>query len=116
MHNFFNFQAFVYFILLCIFSVEQLRRALKRNSFHKEVVNTTITSAAAFSINGNTKNQNEKNIRDSATKERIMQALIFCIHKDSGCSWSGPLNGLKAHLNVCQRDALDCLNQCGAKV
>merc|ERR1712223_416420 len=96
--------------------VEQLRRALKRNSFHKEVVNTTITSAAAFSINGNTKNQNEKNIRDSATKERIMQALIYCIHKEAGCSWSGPLNGLKGHLNVCQKDALDCLNQCGAKI
>ena len=67
-------------LLFCIFLVEQLRRALKRNSFHKEVVNTTITSA--FSQIGNTtKNQNEKNIRDSATKERIMQALIFCIHK-----------------------------------
>lgn len=30
--------------------------------------------------------------------------------------WSGPLNGLQGHLNVCQKDALDCLNQCGAKI
>ncbi len=36
--------------------------------------------------------------------------------QEAGCSWSGPLNGLKGHLNVCQKDALDCLNQCGAKI
>ena len=36
--------------------------------------------------------------------------------QEAGCPWSGPLNGLKGHLNVCQKDALDCLNQCGAKI
>lgn len=55
--------------------VEQLRRALKRNSFHKEVVNTTFSSS--FGVM-----RNEKNADNSSTnKERIMQALIYCIHK-----------------------------------
>ena len=45
-----------------------------------------------------------------------IENYLYDFFQDSGCSWSGPLNGLKAHLNVCQRDALDCLNQCGAKV
>ena len=40
----------------------------------------------------------------------------FFYLQDSGCLWSGPLNGLKGHLNVCQKDAIDCLNQCGAKI
>ena len=55
--------------------VEQLRQALKRNSFHKEVVNTTISSSLGLT-------RNEKYADNtSATKERIMQALIYCIHK-----------------------------------
>ena len=61
--------------------VEQLRQALKRNSFHKEVVNTTISSSLGLT-------RNEKYADNtSATKERIMQALIYCIHKVSGKWW-----------------------------
>ena len=42
--------------------------------------------------------------------------MFFFQFQEAGCLWSGPLNGLKGHLNVCQKDALDCLNQCGAKI
>merc|ERR1712241_1350573 len=73
--------------------VQQLRRALSVNKMRK----------------------NDKNNADNNT-QRIMKSTIYCIHKESGCLWSGPLNGLQGHLNVCQKDALDCLNQCGAKI
>ena len=53
---------------------------------------------------------------DPLTKERIMNARIYCIHKDSGCSWSGALAALKGHLNVCKLDAVPCLNHCGSRI
>ncbi|TRY79633.1 hypothetical protein TCAL_12385 [Tigriopus californicus] len=53
---------------------------------------------------------------DPITKEKIMQSMIYCIHKDEGCKWSGQLSKLKGHLNTCQKDAVACLNQCGAKI
>jgi len=53
---------------------------------------------------------------NKADKEKIMTSTVFCIHKDEGCSWSGPLNKLKAHLNTCQKDAVSCPNACSAKI
>ena len=46
--------------------------------------------------------------------QQYVTLIVFL--QDVGCLWSGPLNGLKAHLNVCPKDAVDCLNQCGAKI
>jgi len=96
--------------------VQQLRQSLRRHSMHKDLF--------FHQNNGYLHNESmTKSMKDvhnettaSTTTERIMQSLIYCIHKEAGCSWSGPLNGLKGHLNVCQKDALDCLNQCGAKI
>ena len=42
--------------------------------------------------------------------------MMYYIFQEQGCTWLGPLNKLKAHLNVCQKDAVECLNQCGAKI
>jgi len=53
---------------------------------------------------------------EAQKQETIMKSVINCIHKEEGCKWFGHLNKLKAHLNVCQKDAVECLNQCGAKI
>jgi len=54
--------------------------------------------------------------RCAETKQKILQSTIFCIHRDAGCAWAGPLGKLKGHLNTCQKDAAACRNQCGAKI
>ena len=46
----------------------------------------------------------------------LIKQVFLMFFQESGCLWSGPLNSLQGHLNVCQKDALDCLNQCGAKI
>ncbi len=46
----------------------------------------------------------------------IKRYNVPCLFQDEGCQWSGPLNKLKAHLNTCQKDAVSCLNACGAKI
>jgi TNF receptor-associated factor 4 len=53
---------------------------------------------------------------DPATKARILQSTVFCIHRAEGCCWAGALGRLKGHLNTCQKDAVNCANQCGAKI
>ena len=53
---------------------------------------------------------------DPVTKAKILQSTVFCIHREEGCRWSGALGRLKGHLNTCQKDAVNCANQCGAKV
>merc|ERR1711874_298986 len=53
---------------------------------------------------------------DPVTKAKILQSRVFCIHREEGCKWSGPLGRLKGHLNTCQKDAVSCVNQCGAKI
>ena len=53
---------------------------------------------------------------DPVTKAKILQSTVFCIHREEGCMWAGPLGRLKGHLNVCQKDATLCMNKCGAKI
>ena len=53
---------------------------------------------------------------DPVTKAKILQSTVFCIHRAEGCRWAGPLGRLKGHLNTCQKDAVACANQCGARV
>jgi len=53
---------------------------------------------------------------DPVTKAKILQSTVFCIHREEGCRWAGQLGRLKGHLNTCQKDAVMCVNQCGAKI
>jgi len=53
---------------------------------------------------------------DPVTRSAILQSSVSCIHRQAGCGWSGQLGRLKGHLNTCQKDAVGCLNQCGAKI
>ncbi|CAB4056300.1 TRAF4 [Lepeophtheirus salmonis] len=53
---------------------------------------------------------------DPQTKQKILNSIVYCIHKEEGCKWSGPLCKLKGHLNTCQKDAVSCPNQCGSKI
>ena len=53
---------------------------------------------------------------DPVTKAKILQSTVFCIHREEGCRWAGPLGRLKGHLNTCQKDAVMCARECGAKI
>ena len=53
---------------------------------------------------------------DPVTKAKILQSSVFCIHREEGCRWAGPLGRLKGHLNTCQKDAVMCVSGCGAKI
>jgi TNF receptor-associated factor 4 len=94
--------------------VQALRRALQKKSFLHDS-NYVYNMASDGVMTSNRLNRSVE-AADPSTQERIMQSLIYCIHKEAGCPWSGPLHGLKGHLNVCQKDALDCLNKCGARI
>ena len=53
---------------------------------------------------------------DPVTKAKILQSTVYCIHRAEGCVWMGQLGRLKGHLNTCKKDAIFCLNNCGAKI
>ncbi len=46
----------------------------------------------------------------------VLESRVACIHREAGCGWAGQLGRLQAHLTACQKDAVYCTNNCGAKV
>ena len=46
----------------------------------------------------------------------VLESRVSCIHREAGCGWVGQLGRLQAHLSACQKDAVYCTNNCGAKV
>ncbi|XP_319165.4 TNF receptor-associated factor 4 isoform X1 [Anopheles gambiae] len=53
---------------------------------------------------------------DPESEKAIMGSLVFCIHHKQGCKWSDELRKLKAHLNTCKHDAIQCPNKCGSQI
>ncbi|XP_050678660.1 TNF receptor-associated factor 4 isoform X2 [Leptidea sinapis] len=53
---------------------------------------------------------------DPDSEKAIMGSVVYCIHHKEGCQWSDELRKLKAHLNTCKHDAVECAAQCGAMI
>jgi len=89
---------------------------------YEEVADVQETQEMVFNIHSDTlysktsSNSSLELSSDPVTKARILQSTVFCIHRDEGCLWAGALGRLKGHLNTCQKDAVNCVNQCGAKI
>ena len=55
-------------------------------------------------------------VADKSVRRKVNALQVYCIHKDSGCKWTGELGNLEAHLDYgtgCGYVEVVCSNKCG---
>ncbi|KXJ17712.1 TNF receptor-associated factor 4 [Exaiptasia diaphana] len=53
---------------------------------------------------------------DNACHRQILSMDILCRHNEKGCTWTGPLNDHKKHLDNCDLNNVNCPKNCGASL
>ena len=103
--------------------VADLQQEMMAFNLHSDTM-YSIKPSPSSSSSGGRSNQSSSSLeffspnsqQDPRVKLRIMESSVYCIHRAEGCAWRGRLAQLKGHLITCQKDAILCVNACGAKI